>query len=75
MRSSILLTLSRPPFFDLSPPGLEAWFVLTEVEVVSEFHGLIHSSHGTLTENERSELLEFIEAREFNLEAVILTAD
>jgi hypothetical protein len=28
---------------------------------------LIHSSHGTLTDHERSELLEFIEARGFNL--------
>lgn len=37
------------------------------MEVVSEFHGLIQSSHGTLTDNERSEVLEFIEAREFNL--------
>jgi len=37
------------------------------MEVVSEFQGLIQSSRSTLTENERSELLEFIEAHEFNL--------
>jgi hypothetical protein len=37
------------------------------MEVVAEFHGLIQSSRGTLSDNERSELLEFIEAREFNL--------
>ncbi|HEX2679956.1 MAG TPA: MafI family immunity protein [Candidatus Dormibacteraeota bacterium] len=37
------------------------------MEVTAEFHGLISSSHGALTENERRELLEFIEAREFIL--------
>lgn len=37
------------------------------VDVAAEFHGLIRSSHRTLTENERRELLEFIEAQEFNL--------
>lgn len=37
------------------------------IDVTAEFHGLIHSSHGTLSENERRELLEFIEAQEFNL--------
>jgi len=37
------------------------------MEVTAEFHGLISSSHGTLTENERREVLEFIEAREFIL--------
>lgn len=37
------------------------------MEVVTEFHGLIASSHGMLTDNERSELLEFLEARELNL--------
>jgi hypothetical protein len=37
------------------------------MEVVSEFHGLIQSSRGTLSDNERSEILEFIEASEFNL--------
>ena len=37
------------------------------VDVAAEFHGLIRSSHGALSENERHELLEFIDAREFNL--------
>lgn len=37
------------------------------MEVIAEFHGLIRSSHGTLSENERRELIEFIEAQEFNL--------
>jgi hypothetical protein len=37
------------------------------MEVIAEFHGLIQSSRGTLTDNERSEVLEFIEARELNL--------
>jgi hypothetical protein len=35
--------------------------------VAAEFHGLILSSHGTLSDNEKSEILEFIEAREFAL--------
>lgn len=37
------------------------------MEVAAEFHGLIHHSRGTLSENERREILEFIEAEEFNL--------
>ena len=37
------------------------------MEEVSEFHGLLKISHGTLTENERCEILEFIEAEELNL--------
>jgi hypothetical protein len=37
------------------------------MEVSAEFHGLIRSSHGTLSENERREILEFIEAEELNL--------
>ena len=37
------------------------------VDVAAEFNGLIRSSHGSLSENERRELLEFIEAQEFNL--------
>jgi hypothetical protein len=37
------------------------------MEVAAEFHGLIRSSHGTLSDNEASEVLEFIEAREFAL--------
>lgn len=37
------------------------------VDIAAEFHGLIRSSHRTLSENERRELLEFIEAQEFNL--------
>ena len=37
------------------------------IDVNDEFHGLLHSSHGTLSENERRELLEFLEAQEFNL--------
>jgi hypothetical protein len=37
------------------------------MELTSEFHGLIQSSHGTLSEYERSEVVEFVEAREFNL--------
>ena len=35
--------------------------------VAAEFHGLILSSQGTLSDNECSEVLEFIEAREFAL--------
>jgi hypothetical protein len=35
--------------------------------VAAEFRGLILSSHGTLTDNEASEIVEFIEAREFAL--------
>jgi hypothetical protein len=35
--------------------------------VAAEFHGLILSSHGTLNDNEKSEILEFVEAREFAL--------
>lgn len=37
------------------------------IDVTAEFHGLIHSSRDTLSENERRELLEFIEAEELNL--------
>jgi hypothetical protein len=37
------------------------------MEVTAEFHGLLRSSHGTLSENERREIIEFIEAQEFNL--------
>ena len=37
------------------------------MEVTAEFHGLILSSHGTLSENEIREIQEFIEGREFNL--------
>lgn len=37
------------------------------MDVATEFHGLIRSSHGALSENEQRELLEFIEAEEFNL--------
>ncbi len=37
------------------------------MDVAAEFHGLIHNSHGALSENERREVLEFIEAQEFNL--------
>lgn len=37
------------------------------MDVTAEFHGLIRSSHGALSENEQRELLEFIEAEEFNL--------
>ncbi len=37
------------------------------MEALSEFHGLLQVSHGTLTENERAELIEFIEARELIL--------
>src|SRR5229473_7822818 len=39
----------------------------TEMAVAAEFHGLILSSHGTLTDGEASEIREFIEAREFAL--------
>ena len=35
--------------------------------VGDEFHGLILHSHGTLSESEVGELLEFVEAEEFNL--------
>ena len=37
------------------------------MEVAAEFHGLIHSSRGTLSENEAKDVLEFVEAREFTL--------
>ncbi len=37
------------------------------MQVTAEFDGLISSSHGTLTENERREILEFVEAQEFIL--------
>ena len=37
------------------------------MEIDAEFHGLILSSRGTLTENEIREIQEFIEGREFNL--------
>jgi hypothetical protein len=37
------------------------------MEVAAEFHGLIRSTHGALSENERREILEFLEAQEFNL--------
>jgi hypothetical protein len=35
--------------------------------VDAEFHGLIHHSRGTLSDNEVREVLEFVEAEEFNL--------
>jgi hypothetical protein len=37
------------------------------MEVTAEFHGLIVHSRGALSENEVREVIEFIEAREFNL--------
>ncbi len=37
------------------------------MEVSSEFHGLILSGRGTLTENELLEVQEFVEGRDFNL--------
>lgn len=37
------------------------------MDFTAEFHGLIQHSYGTLTENERREVLEFIEAQDFNL--------
>lgn len=37
------------------------------MEVDPEFHGLILSSRGTLSDNEIREIQEFIEGREFNL--------
>ena len=37
------------------------------MEVTGEFHGLIISSRGTLSENEIREIQEFIEANELNL--------
>lgn len=37
------------------------------MEVAAEFHGLILSSRGTLSDNELREIQEFIEGREFNL--------
>ena len=37
------------------------------MRVGDEFHGLIHHSHGTLSDNEVREVLEFVEAEEFNL--------
>lgn len=39
----------------------------TEMAVDAEFHGLIVHSRGTLSDNEVREILEFVEAREFNL--------
>ena len=35
--------------------------------VGDELHGLIRHSHGTLSDNEVRELIEFVEADEFNL--------
>lgn len=37
------------------------------MEVTAEFHGLIVHSRGALSDNEVREVIEFIEAREFNL--------
>ncbi len=37
------------------------------MEVITEFHGLILSSRGTLSDNEVRELQEFIEGRDFTL--------
>ena len=37
------------------------------MEADAEFHGLILTSRGTLTDNEIREIQEFIEGREFNL--------
>ena len=37
------------------------------MDVTAEFQGLIRSSSGALSDNECRELLEFIEAEEFNL--------
>ena len=37
------------------------------MEVTAEFHGVIVHSRGTLTDDEVREVIEFIEAREFNL--------
>lgn len=37
------------------------------MEVTSEFHGLILSSRGHLSENELREIQEFVEGRDFNL--------
>ena len=39
----------------------------TEMGVGDEFHGLIRHSHGALSDNEVREVLEFVEAEEFNL--------
>jgi len=37
------------------------------MEVSAEFHGLILSSRGTLSDNELREVQEFVEGRDFNL--------
>jgi hypothetical protein len=37
------------------------------MEVAAEFHGLLTSSRGTLSENELREIQEFIEGRDFIL--------
>ena len=37
------------------------------MEVTSEFHGLILSSRGALSDNELHEVQEFIDGRDFNL--------
>jgi hypothetical protein len=37
------------------------------MEVTAEFHGLILSSRGHLSDNELREIQEFIEGRDFNL--------
>jgi hypothetical protein len=37
------------------------------MRVGDEFHGLIRHSHGALSDNEVREVLEFVEAEEFNL--------
>jgi hypothetical protein len=37
------------------------------MEVAAEFHGLIRSSHGSLSDNEQREILEFVAADEYNL--------
>ena len=37
------------------------------MEVTSEFHGLILSSRGALSDNELREIQEFIDGRDFNL--------
>jgi len=37
------------------------------MEVSAEFHGLILSSRGTLSDNELREIQEFVEGRDFNL--------
>ena len=37
------------------------------MRVDDEFHGLIRHTHGALSDNEVREVLEFVEAEEFNL--------